>query len=217
MSGNMVLASQFNRPTVSKRVISLSPLARLFRPYSSIGPYLDNPLAWKDDKSPFDVVIEGSWNTKVLRSGEIHLLDESLTSVFVGIDNTRLNREYASTGLVYFEVGEEITAALEYTTKTKRPLPDDLKADVLKATEEFRELSHQRVLSHCRDLYNTLKSSRDQLRASGKEPLEPNDMELVIAFILKDEVEAAKRRRAKLSALWDETTKEIGADADKMF
>lgn len=212
-----MLASQFNRPTISKRIISLSPLARVFQPYKSIEPYLDDPLAWKNDKTPFDIVLEASWATRVLESGKIHLLDESITNVVVGIDNTRFRQEYDSTGLVYFDVSEEMHAALEYTHKTKRDLPPDLKKELDQEVDKYRELSHQRVLSHCKRLYNTLVAARQQVREAGKEPPMPNDMELLIAFILKDEVEKQKNRREKLQKMWEQSGDKLTSDVKSMF
>lgn len=221
MSGQMVLASQTNRPTVMKRIISLSPLARIFQPFVNIEPFLDDPTLLFNDKynaeHPFKIMIQGAHQTRVYNPGEIHLVDESLTMIYAGIDNTRFNREYNGTGLVYFEVSEDIAAALDYNKKTGYELPKPIKKKLEESLEEFRQLSHRRVLDACKTLYNSLVSGRSQLKEAGKEPPPPNDMELLIAYVLKDEVKKAKARRAKLTDAWEAANSEINDDVNNVL
>ena len=220
-SNNFVLASQFNRPTVMKRIISLSPLARIFQPYVNIEPFLENPALIYDDAyneaNPFSIYIQGAHQTRMYAPGEIHLVDESLTMIYAGIDNTRLNKEYNGTGFVFFEVNDKIAAALDFNKKTGYALPPDLKRELDNSLDGFRQLSHQRCLKAAKDLYNSMVAGRHQLKEAGKEPPEPNDMELLIAYLLKDEVKKAKARRAKLTEAWEAAHDEINADVNALL
>lgn len=217
LSQQMQLASQFNRPTKMVRVIALSPLARIFQPRVNIEPYLDEPNLWKEQLDPFDVVIEGAHATVAYKTGEVHLIDENLAYAYVGHDNTRFSQGYGHTGLIYFNVSDDLTASLDYNLKTGRPLPKDLKAQLEDALKEYKELSHKRVIEHAKRLYNSLVAGRNALRQDGKEPPPPNDMEMLIAFILKDEVARTKARRAKLQKAFDETAKDIGEDIENIL
>jgi hypothetical protein len=222
MSGQMVLASQFNRPTKMVRVMTLAPLAKIFRPYQDITPYLDRPeLALCEEeehrKEPFDVVIEGSTASRTFKSGEIHLIDESEALVYVGVANNRFNKEYDSTGLVYFDVPDDLTAALDYHLKTKRKIDADIEERLKAYLDKFRSLSHQRVIAHCKKLYNHLVQSRGTMKEAGKAPPEPNEMELLIAFILRDEIKKTKARRSKLAAAFEGAEGDIGEDVNNLL
>lgn len=209
----MLLAKQFNRPTKTVRVISLSPLARIFQPYADISPYLEDPDLIFTSTEPFKIKIQGSWKTLDFESGEVHQLDESLALAYVGIDNDRLSTDYASSGLVYFDVPEHVSIALEYHHKVGEKLPLKVKKELEDYLARFRALSDKRVLDHCRRLYNTLMTSRAQLKEAGKAPHDPVDMELIIAFILREEVKKQKSRRKVLSTAFDEAAQDIGEQA----
>ncbi len=213
MKEQLVLASSYNRPTKTMRVISLSKLARIFVPYTDISPYLDDPDLWRRQDEPFDIKIETSMATQVIRTQEPHLMDESLTQFFVGIDNTRFSKEYAYTGLVFFDVPEHLWAAMEFHKKTGRSLPLDIKQEMDAHVLKLRELSEGRVIQHCKNLYNSMVAGRNKLKENGKVPEDPNDMELLLAYVLRDEIRRSREKRAKLRQLWNDASAEIGEAA----
>lgn len=217
MSEQMLLASQFNRPTKMVRVMTLSPLARIFHPYADITKFLEDPSLLDKVDVDYEVAIEGAHATRVFKSGEIHLIDETLALAYVGVDNTRFRKEYNATGLVYFDAPEDVIAALDYHIKTKRELPADIMEQVKAILDRCREMSHARVIQHCKDRYNSLVAGRNALREAGKEPPPPSDMELLIAVKLSEEINRVKARRAKLTAAFESAAGTIGDDVNTLL
>lgn len=213
----MQMASQFNRPIKNVRLISLTPLARIFQPGVDIEPYLENPDLWKSQTDPFEITIVGSWATRSYKSGTVVNVGEDLAFSYVGLDNSRFMRDHDYTGLVYFDVSEEITASLDYQQKTGRDLPKDITKQLASEIDKFKVLSHKRVLEHAKRLYNSMVAGRNALKEAGKTPPEPNEMELLIAFILRDEVQRMKARRAKLTAAFEQASSDIGSDVEALL
>jgi len=201
-----------NRPTKMVRIISTSPLCRIFHPYKSIEKYLENPDLVYTEKEPWEIMIETSTTTHLFKPEVPYLIDESIAFALIGIDNKRTTDHEASSGLVYFNVSRDVESALEYTKQTGERLPARINAKLEEEMKVIREASHKRVLDHCKKLYNSLIAGRNQLKEAGKNPQEPNDMELLISFILRDEVKKAKAKRSKLTLAFNETASEIGED-----
>lgn len=196
------------------RVITTSPLARIFNPYFKVQPLLEAPeLINRHPAAGFNVMIEGSWETKEFRSGEVYLLDEVTAQALVGIDNSRFRRDTNWTGLVYLQLPDDLSAALDYKAKTGADLGKDMQARLDEAMRAVETASHKRVLLHCKTLYNSLVASRNKLKENGLEASEPNDMELLVAFILREEVQKASARRAKLKGSFAEAEAAIGTGA----
>lgn len=202
-----------NRATKSVRVITLSPLARIFQPFVDLSDYLDDPKKLYARDPAFNVVIAGSWQTYSFKSGVIHSIDESLAYAWVGHDNQRFRQEFDATGLVYFNVPDKIAAALDYVSQTGERLPEHIDAELRRHMDHFRALSHMRVVEHCKRLYNSMMKSRQLYNTHNLKAEDPNDMELLIAMILRDEVRKVKERRRKARAAFDEAASEIDSAA----
>ena len=216
----MKLASEFNRPVRAVRVIALSHLARPFVPHMKIDAMLEDPDAFLEGKGefskPFDIAIEASWRTWKFRTGMIHSIDEDLAFAWIGIDNTRFKIDYDSTGLVYFNVPPDVEAALDYKMKTGYKLEKPLEDKLRTALDQHRELSAQRVMTHCKRIYNTMMKSREVMRTHKMANETPNDMELLIANMLKHEVKKANEKRRKAMAAFEESIAEIDRANDAL-
>lgn len=214
----MLLASQFNRPTKAVHVIALSHLARPFVPHTNIDDMLADPDPFIAGKGvyakPFEIAIEASWRTWKFQTGMIHSIDEDLAFAWIGVDNSRFKIDYDATGLVYFNVPPDVQAALEYKTKTGEKLSKALEDKLRVAVDQHRELSNQRVITHCKRIYNTMIKSREIMRTHNKANEAPNDMELLIANILKDDVRKAAEKRKRAMAAFEESMEEINRAND---
>lgn len=208
-----------NKPTKMVRVITTSPLARIFHQYADLEPFLDNPKEVYETKTKndFSVMIQGSWASTEFVTNKPYMIDSSLALAYIGVDNTRFSQDNAGTGLVYFDVPEDVEAALDYHKKTGKSLPKDIQSKLEKSMERIEKLSHDRVLAHCKKLYNSLIAGRNRLKEDGKTPAAPNDMELLVAFVLKEEVKKSKSRRAALEKAFEDTAAEIDGASEALL
>lgn len=215
----MKLASTFNRPTKQMKVICLSPLVKVFQPYANLQPFVEDPalmFAEPKEGEKLEVVIEGSTGTKRFEYGKIHLIDENDAYAWIGDPNGMRRTDHDYTGLVYFNVSPKISAALDYVAETGEKLSPAVDAELREAMKKFREASHLRVIEHCKKLYNTLMKSRARLKANNMTPEDPNTMELLVAFVLRDEIKREKQKKAALLSAFDEAASDIGGDAKEL-
>lgn len=208
-----------NKETRPVRVITTSPLARIFHPYADIKPFIDDPqkVYEKKIKKDFTVMVQNSWATSEYITNKPYMMDSGVANSIVGVNNDRLSQDNAGTGIVYFDVPSDVEASLTYAKETGKSLPKDIQEKLSKSMKRIEKLSHDRVLSHCKRLYNSLISSRNAVKEQGGTPQAPNDLELLVAYVLKEEVKKAKGQREKLAAAFEETAEVIGEEANALL
>lgn len=208
-----------NQASTLVRVITTSPLARIFHPYADIKPFLDDPklVYEKKTKKDFKVMIQSSWASQEFITHKPYMIDSGVANSLVGVSNERMSGDNAGSGLVYFDVPKYVEASLTYAKETGKALPKDIQAKLESSMERIEKLSHDRVLSHCKKLYNSLIASRNAVKEQGGTPQQPNDLELLVAYVLKEEVKKAKGQRDKLAADFEETAEVIGGEANALL
>jgi hypothetical protein len=195
-------------PGGAKRIICLSPLAKLFSPRVDIEEFLEAPDSVFAD-TDFDVVIESSWSTKSYRYGETYTVTELEAMYLVGTDNNRFERATGGTGFVYFDIPEDLLAAFNYAKKTGKVVDKEINEELNKYLEKAKALSNKRVVDFIKDKYNMLYQNRQFVESTGGKPMPPNDMEILITFILKAEINKANSKRKALRQQWEAANREI--------
>jgi hypothetical protein len=89
-------------------------------------------------------------------------------------------------------------AAFEYAKKTKKAIDPDLKKELDGYLERARALSRNRVIEWLKVHYNTISMSRQTMKEGGSSQGAPNDQELLLTFILAEEI---KRKTSSRQAL----------------
>jgi hypothetical protein len=195
-------------PGGMKRIICLSPLAKIFQPYSDIERFLDAPEEVYVDED-FDVVFENSWATKNYKFGESYLVTELEALYLVGVDNNRFERSSGGTGFVYFNIPEDMLATFSYMRKTGKKVDKDMEEQLNLHLQAARDLSNKRVLEFMKDKYNLLYQNRQFVESQGGKAMNPNDMEILITFVLNEEIKRANSKRKKLRAAWEQANREL--------
>lgn len=198
-------------PGGMRRIICLSPLAKIFQPYSDIERFLENPATVYEEEE-FDVVFENSWATKYYKYGESYLVTELEALYLVGTDNSRFERSTGNTGFVYFNIPEDLMAAFSYMKKTKKAIDKDISEQLNAHLKAAKEASNKRVVDFMKDKYNLLYTHRQFVESQGGKAMEPNDMEILITFLLKEEIHRAKSKRRELRKAWEEANREISGN-----
>jgi hypothetical protein len=142
----------------------------------------------------------------------MYLVSEDEAMQLVGVANDRFSNEYGASGLVYFEASKEILAALQYQLDSGAKLDKSVKAKLDEAMEKLKELSDKRILAHCRRTYNSLIEGRRREVEAGKTPQQPGNMEMILTYILADEVQKTKAKRAKMMAQFNDLESTISAE-----
>lgn len=195
-------------PGGMRRIISLSPLAKIFQPYVDLERFLEDPAAvFKDE--PFDIVFENSWSTKNYRFGDSILVTELEALYLVGTDNNRFERSTGGTGFVYFNVPEDMLAAFNYTKKTGKKADKELEEQLSQYLEQAKALSEKRVRDFMKDKYNMLYTNRQFIESQGGKAMAPNDMEMLITFVLNEDIKRASDKRKKLRQAFEQAQKEL--------
>lgn len=202
------LPQGLDNPGGMKRIIALSPLAKLFQPYVDIERFLDNPKEVYVDE-PFDVIFENSWSTRNYKFGESHLVTELEALYLVGVDNRRFERSTGGTGFVYFNIPEDLLSAFSYMKKTGKKVEKDIEDQLNTYLKVAKEMSHKRVFDFMKDKYNLLYQNRQFVESQGGKAMAPNDMEILITFVLKEEIGKANSKRKDLRKAWEEANREI--------
>ena len=195
-------------PTGHKRIICLNPLAKLFQPYTDIERFLDDPDSVYADE-PFDVIVETSWSTKNYRHGESYLVSDLEALYLVGVDNNRFERATGGTGFVYFNIPEDLLSAFSYMKKTGKKVDAEISAQLNEHIEKAKMLSNKRVSDFMKDKYNLLYQNRQYVESTGGKAMSPNDMEILITFVLNAEIKRANSKRKVLRQAWEEANREI--------
>ncbi len=190
-------------PTQYKRIISLCPIAKVLQPYVDLEPYLEDPKKVFEEEN-FDLVIESSWTTKRYHYGEAYLVKDIEAEVLVGINNGRFERSTGHTGFVYFEAPQDMIAAFEYAKKTGKAIDPDLKAELEKYLDQARALSRRRVIDFLKLQYNTMAQSRMTMKENGSSQGAPSDQELLLTFILEEEIKRKVSTRQTLRKKYEE-------------
>jgi hypothetical protein len=199
-------------PGGSRRVICLSPLARLFNPQVNLDEYLEDPAKIYSEDT-FDIIIENSWATKRYRFGESYTVTELDALYLVGTDNQRFERATGGTGFVYFDIPEDLLAAFNYAKKTGKPVDKDIQSELNLYIKQAKDLSQKRVVDFLKDKYNMLYQNRQFIESTGGKPMAPNDMEMLITFILREEINRSNSKRKALRKAWEEANRELSGQA----
>jgi hypothetical protein len=200
---------QFNEsPAGMKRIICLSPLAKIFQPYLDIERFLDAPEDVYTDED-FDIVVETSWATKTYKYGESYLVTDLEALYLVGSNNDRLERSTGATGFVHFNIPEDLLSAFSYMKKTGKKADKDIEDQLNEHLKKAKELSNKRVSDFMKDKYNLLYQNRQFVESQGGKAMGPNDMEILITFILNEEIKRANSKRKALRKAWEEANREI--------
>jgi hypothetical protein len=201
--------TQFNdAPTGMKRIICLSPLAKLFQPYSDIERFLDDPSSVYNDED-FDIVFENSWATKNYKYGESYLVSDLEALYLVGVDNNRFERSSGATGFVYFNIPEDLLSAFSYMKKTGKKADKEIEDQLNGYLKNAKDLSNKRVLDFMKDKYNLLFQNRQFVESQGGKAMNPNDMEILITFVLNEDIKRSNSKRKVLRKAWEDANREI--------
>jgi hypothetical protein len=195
-------------PQGIKRVISLCQISKIFNPYCNVEKYLEDPDLVEQEEV-FEVVIQGSWATESYKYGEPCLISDLKALQLVGVDNSRFEPSTGWTGLVFFDIPEDLLAAFTYLKRTNKPVDREIEAKLKEHLDAAKALSRRRVIDYLKNRYNDSIAGRKSIKQFGGEPGAPEDIEILISFILRAEIQRSKAMRQKLRREWEEANKEI--------
>lgn len=192
-----------------KIIVTYSPYAKVFNPCEKVEKYIDNLNLLKDCKDDI-ITIPRAEGAFVFKVGTPYEVKTGVAEWLVGLNNELTNKENDWTGFVYLDIPSDLLSAYKYMLQGKKIDKED--ADIItKKIEYAKQLSISRSLKFIKDLYNSFMLGRQKIKTEFNiDPGLPNDTELLLSFILKEEIKMKNEKRASLMAEFNEANKIIG-------
>lgn len=192
-----------------KVVVTFSPYAKVFNPCEKIEKYIEDTSKLLESKDDL-LTVSRSEGAFVFKVGKPYEVEKNVSEWLVGLSNELTNKENDWTGFVYLEIPDDLLSAYKYMLQGKKIDKED-QTKIESFLEKARGESMSRSLKFIKTLYNTFMMSRSKMKSEfNVDPGIPNDMELLLSFILKEEVKKRNEKRMDMMTQFNEANRIIG-------